>query len=39
VTLDNKDIGFVSPGQEASIKLETFPYTRYGTVQRDGARQ
>ncbi|PIF77515.1 hemolysin D [Variovorax sp. 54] len=32
VTLDNKDIGFVSPTQEASIKLETFPYTRYGTV-------
>ncbi|MBN8753077.1 MULTISPECIES: HlyD family type I secretion periplasmic adaptor subunit [Variovorax] len=32
VTLDNKDIGFVSPMQEAAIKLETFPYTRYGTV-------
>lgn len=32
VTLDNKDIGFVSPTQEAAIKLETFPYTRYGTV-------
>ncbi|QNK68162.1 HlyD family type I secretion periplasmic adaptor subunit [Variovorax sp. PAMC26660] len=32
VTLDNKDIGFVSPRQEAAIKLETFPYTRYGTV-------
>jgi hemolysin D len=31
-TLDNKDIGFVSPTQEAAIKLETFPYTRYGTV-------
>ncbi|MFM9928411.1 HlyD family efflux transporter periplasmic adaptor subunit, partial [Variovorax sp. H27-G14] len=32
VTLDNKDIGFVRPMQEAAIKLETFPYTRYGTV-------
>jgi len=32
VTLDNKDIGFVSPAQEATIKLETFTYTRYGTV-------
>jgi len=32
VTLDNKDIGFVSAGQEAQIKLETFPFTRYGTV-------
>ena len=32
VTLENKDIGFVSVGQEAAIKLETFPFTRYGTV-------
>ena len=32
VTLDNKDIGFVQPGQAAEIKLETFPFTRYGTV-------
>lgn len=32
VTLDNKDIGFVNPGQEAEIKLETFTFTRYGTV-------
>jgi hemolysin D len=32
VTLDNKDIGFVSQGIRSSIKLETFPYTRYGTV-------
>lgn len=32
VTLENKDIGFVSPGQEVAIKLETFPFTRYGTV-------
>ncbi len=33
VTLENKDIGFVSVGNGAEIKLETFPYTRYGTVQ------
>lgn len=32
VTLENKDIGFVSVGQEAEIKLETFTFTRYGTV-------
>ncbi|KGM40266.1 hypothetical protein JY96_10105 [Aquabacterium sp. NJ1] len=32
VTLENKDVGFVTLGQEAEIKLETFPYTRYGTV-------
>jgi hemolysin D len=32
VTIDNKDIGFVNTGQEVAIKLETFPFTRYGTV-------
>lgn len=32
VTLENKDIGFVSVGQEAAIKLETFTFTRYGVV-------
>jgi hemolysin D len=32
VVVDNKDIGFVNPGQIAAIKLETFPFTRYGTV-------
>ena len=32
VVIDNKDIGFVNAGQTAEIKLETFPYTRYGTV-------
>lgn len=32
VTLENKDIGFVYPGQPAEIKLETFTFTRYGTV-------
>ena len=32
VVIDNKDIGFVQAGQIAAIKLETFPFTRYGTV-------
>lgn len=32
VALENKDIGFVKEGQTAEIKLETFPFTRYGTV-------
>ena len=32
VALDNKDIGFVHAGQPAEVKLETFAYTRYGTV-------
>jgi hemolysin D len=32
VVVDNKDIGFVSAGQAATIKLDTFPFTRYGTV-------
>lgn len=31
-TLLNKDIGFVQAGQEVAIKLETFPFTRYGTI-------
>jgi len=32
VTLENKDIGFVRAGQAAEVKLETFVFTRYGTV-------
>ncbi|WP_162244937.1 HlyD family efflux transporter periplasmic adaptor subunit [Aminobacter sp. DSM 101952] len=28
----NKDKGFVREGQEARIKLEAFPFTRYGTL-------
>lgn len=28
----NKDAGFVRAGQSAAIKLEAFPFTRYGTV-------
>ena len=30
--VDNKDIGFVNPEQEAEIKVEAFPFTRYGTI-------
>jgi len=28
--IENKDIGFVKVGQEAAIKFEAFPYTRFG---------
>lgn len=28
----NKDIGFVSEGQDVEIKLEAFPFSRYGLV-------
>jgi hemolysin D len=31
-TLENKDVGFVKVGQRAEVKIETFPFTRYGTV-------
>jgi len=30
--LPNKDIGFVEDGQSAVLKVETFPFTLYGTV-------
>lgn len=30
--IENKDIGFVYAGQEAEAKIETFPYTKYGTI-------
>jgi hemolysin D len=28
--IENKDIGFVKVGQSAMVKIEAFPYTRYG---------
>ncbi|MDR0478483.1 MAG: HlyD family type I secretion periplasmic adaptor subunit [Burkholderiaceae bacterium] len=28
--LQNKDVGFVAVGQRAAVKIEAFPYTRYG---------
>jgi hemolysin D len=30
--LENKDIGFVEVGQSTEIKIDTFPFTRYGTI-------
>jgi hemolysin D len=30
--VQNKDIGFVTDGQPAEVKIETFPFTRYGTI-------
>jgi hemolysin D len=30
--VENKDIGFVSEGQDVELKLEAFPFTRYGLV-------
>jgi hemolysin D len=32
VKLANKDVGFVHVGQAVAVKLEAFPFTRYGTV-------
>jgi hemolysin D len=30
--VSNRDIGFVSPGQEVEIKIDTFNFTRYGLL-------
>ena len=30
--VQNMDIGFIRPGQLAEIKVDSFPYTRYGTI-------
>ena len=30
--VSNRDIGFVHPGEEAEIKVETFNFTRYGLL-------
>jgi hemolysin D len=35
--LENKDIGFVRPGQTVEIKVETFSFTKYGVI--DGVVQ
>ncbi|TWT13026.1 HlyD family type I secretion periplasmic adaptor subunit [Reyranella sp. CPCC 100927] len=32
VQLANRDIGFVEAGQDVELKLETFMFTRYGTI-------
>jgi hemolysin D len=30
--LDNKDVGFVREGQKAQVKIDTFDYTKFGTI-------
>lgn len=30
--LENKDVGFVHPHQKVTVKIETFTFTKYGTV-------
>jgi hemolysin D len=30
--VQNQDIGFIEVGQEATIKVDAFPFTRYGTI-------
>lgn len=30
--VENRDIGFVRPGDTAVVKIETFPFTKYGTI-------
>ncbi len=30
--IENKDVGFVSSGQPVEVKIDTFPFTTYGTV-------
>ncbi len=30
--ISNRDIGFIREGQEAQIKVDTFPFTRYGLL-------
>ncbi|MFE1598266.1 HlyD family type I secretion periplasmic adaptor subunit [Methylobacterium sp. ID0610] len=31
--VQNKDIGFIVPGQEAVVKIDAFPFTRYGSIE------
>lgn len=30
--VQNRDIGFLTPGQQAIVKVESLPFTRYGTI-------
>lgn len=32
VVFENKDIGFIRPGQDVAVKLDTFNFTKYGTI-------
>ncbi|MBP0573889.1 HlyD family efflux transporter periplasmic adaptor subunit, partial [Mycobacterium tuberculosis] len=36
--LRNRDIGFVHVGQEAIVKVDSFPFTRYGSIDADVLR-
>lgn len=31
--VQNKDIGFILPDQEAVVKIDAFPFTRYGSIE------
>lgn len=35
VQILNKDVGFVYPGQSVTVKVDAFPYTRYGTIEAE----
>ncbi len=35
VQILNKDVGFIHSGQPVTIKVDAFPYTRYGTIQAE----
>lgn len=30
--ITNEDVGFIRPGQQATIKVDSFPFTRFGTI-------
>ena len=32
VFVPNKDIGFIKPGQDAKVRVDAFPFTRYGEL-------
>ncbi|EEF26461.1 Hemolysin secretion protein D, chromosomal, putative, partial [Ricinus communis] len=32
-TVENRDVGFLGVGQRAAVKVEAFPYTRYGMLE------
>lgn len=36
--VENKDIGFIEVGQQAVVKIESFPFTRYGVVEAEVVR-
>jgi len=32
IKVKNKDAGFIIPGQPVTVKVDSYPYTRYGTI-------